>query len=85
VGMGCRGCYGPNEGVVDHGAKLLTGIASVLDAQTPEEVDAILDTLPDPAGYFYRFHLPDSLLRRRARSNGEKIIARVSEVAGERV
>lgn len=73
VGMGCRGCYGPNEGVLDHGAKLLTGIASVLDADTPEEVDAILDTLPDPAGYFYRFHLPDSLLRRKARKNGQRV------------
>jgi F420-non-reducing hydrogenase small subunit len=71
VGMGCRGCYGPNEGVVDHGAKILTGLASVLDAATEEEVEVILDTLPDPAGYFYRFHLPDSLLRRKAR-NGQK-------------
>lgn len=75
VGMGCRGCYGPNEGVLDHGAKLLTGIASALDANTHEEVNAILDTLPDPAGYFYRFHLPDSLLRRKARKNGKKITA----------
>lgn len=72
VGMGCRGCYGPNEGVVDHGAKILTGIASVLDADTAEEAEAILDTLPDPAGYFYRFHLPQSLLRRRALGNGQK-------------
>ena len=56
--MGCRGCYGPNDGVIDHGAKILTGIASALDANTQEEVEAILDTLPDPAGYFYRFHLP---------------------------
>lgn len=78
VGMGCRGCYGPNEGVLDHGAKILTGIASVLDANTPEEVEAILDTLPDPAGYFYRFHLPDSLLRRRARKNGEAVVAKES-------
>lgn len=86
VGVGCRGCYGPNEGVIDHGMKILTGIASVLDAQTPEEIDAILDTLPDPAGYFYRFHLPDSLLRRRARSSSEKIRAlAASEVAGEPV
>lgn len=75
VGMGCRGCYGPNEGVLDHGAKLLTGIASALDANTREEVNAILDTLPDPAGYFYRFHLPDSLLRRKARKNGQKVTA----------
>lgn len=72
VGMGCRGCYGPNEGVVDHGAKILTGIASVLDADTAEEAEAILDTLPDPAGYFYRFHLPQSLLRRKALGNGQK-------------
>lgn len=72
VGMGCRGCYGPNEGVLDHGAKILTGIASAIDAETAEEVEMILDTLPDPAGYFYRFHLPDSLLRRKARKNGKK-------------
>jgi F420-non-reducing hydrogenase small subunit len=72
VGMGCRGCYGPGEGVVDHGAKILTGIASVLDADTFEEAEAILDTLPDPAGYFYRFHLPGSLLRRTARKPGKK-------------
>ena len=75
VGMGCRGCYGPNTGVIDHGAKILTGIASVLDADTPEAVEAILDTLPDPAGYFYRFHLPDSLLRRKARKNGQPVAA----------
>jgi F420-non-reducing hydrogenase small subunit len=67
--------------VIDHGAKLLTGIASVLDAKTPEEVDAILDTLPDPAGYFYRFHLPDSLLRRSARKNGEKLVKSASDRA----
>ena len=71
VGMGCRGCYGPNDGVLDHGAKLLTGLASALDADTPEEVDEILNTLPDPAGYFYRFHLPGSLLRRTAIANGQ--------------
>lgn len=72
VGFGCRGCYGPNEGVLDHGARILSGIASVLDANTAEEVEAILDTLPDPAGYFYRFHLPGSLLRRRKRANGKR-------------
>jgi F420-non-reducing hydrogenase small subunit len=72
VGFGCRGCYGPNEGVLDHGARILSGIASVLDADTMEEAEAILDTLPDPAGYFYRFHLAGSLLRRRGRANGKR-------------
>lgn len=64
VNMGCRGCYGPNEGVIDGGAKLITALASVIDAKTPEEIDAVLDTLPDPAGYFYRFGLAHSMLQR---------------------
>jgi F420-non-reducing hydrogenase small subunit len=81
VGVGCRGCYGPNEGVIDHGAKILTGIASAIDANTAEEVEQILNTLPDPAGYFYRFHLPQSLLRRAARANGQKQTKSVSEPA----
>ncbi len=81
VDVGCRGCYGPNEGVIDHGAKILTGIASAIDANTEEEVEQILNTLPDPAGYFYRFHLPQSLLRRKARANGQKQPESVSEPA----
>lgn len=76
VNLGCRGCYGPAEGVKDHGAKLVAGIASALDADTVEETEKILDTLPDPAGYFYRFHLAQSLLRRKARTgNGVKAAA----------
>ena len=46
VNMGCRGCYGPNAGVTDGGAKLIGALASVVDAETPEEIDTILDTLP---------------------------------------
>ncbi len=74
VNMGCRGCYGPNEGVMDGGARLIGAIGSVLDAETPEEIDAILDTLPDPAGYFYRFSLAHSLMTRTrlAQENGHK-------------
>jgi F420-non-reducing hydrogenase small subunit len=76
VNMGCRGCYGPNEGVVDGGAKLISALASVLDAETPQEIDAILDTLPDPAGYFYRFSLAHSLLTRtRLEMEGEVPVA----------
>jgi hypothetical protein len=44
---------------------LISAIASVIDAETPEEIDAILDTLPDPAGYFYRFGLARSLMHRK--------------------
>jgi hypothetical protein len=35
----------------------------VIDAKEPEEIDRILDGIPDPAGQFYRFNLAGSLLR----------------------
>jgi F420-non-reducing hydrogenase small subunit len=65
--MACRGCYGPLPNVADQGAKILTAIASHIDSDDPKEVEAILDGIPDPAGYFYRFGLPLSLLHRRQR------------------
>lgn len=63
--MACRGCYGPLPNVSDQGAKILSAIASHIDSDDPAEVERILDSLPDPAGTFYRFGLPLSLLRRR--------------------
>jgi F420-non-reducing hydrogenase small subunit len=63
AGAQCIGCYGPAEGVVDYGARLMTALASVIDSQDPEEIERILDGLPDPAGQFYRFNLARSLLR----------------------
>jgi F420-non-reducing hydrogenase small subunit len=59
----CIGCYGPAAGVIDYGARLITAFASVIDAKEPEEIDRILDGIPDPVGQFYRFNLADSLLR----------------------
>ena len=64
VGMPCRGCYGAPEGVVDQGAKMLSTVASIVDAPTPEEIAEIAAAVPDPLGTFYRFGLPSSLLRR---------------------
>lgn len=60
--MPCRGCYGPPDGVVDQGAKLLSAIAALIDTDEPEELERILDTIVDPAGIFYRFGLPDSIM-----------------------
>jgi F420-non-reducing hydrogenase small subunit len=48
---------------MDYGARLMTAFASVIDSQDPAEIERILDTLPDPAGQFYRFSLAKSLLR----------------------
>ena len=71
AGAQCIGCYGPVEGVMDYGARLITAFASVIDANTPEEIDRILDGIPDPTGQVYRFNLPGSLLK-AARSAWEK-------------
>jgi len=66
-GMPCRGCYGPGPNVRDQGAKLLSAVASIVDSRDPEEIDRILDGIPDFMNYAYRFGLPASLLQRRFR------------------
>jgi F420-non-reducing hydrogenase small subunit len=65
VGAACIGCYGPAEGTLDYGARLMTAVASVIDSQDAAEIERILDGIPDPGGSFYRFSLPNSLLRGR--------------------
>jgi len=61
--MPCTGCYGPVEGVIDQGAHFLSALASVIDSNDPEEIQRIIDDIPDAAGTFYRYSLPDSLLK----------------------
>ncbi len=63
AGAQCIGCYGPAEGVVDYGARLISAYASVINSNDPEEIERILDGIPDPVGQFYRFNLAGSLLR----------------------
>jgi F420-non-reducing hydrogenase small subunit len=63
AGAQCIGCYGPAEGVLDYGARLITAYASVIDSNDPDEIEHILDGIPDPVGQFYRFNLAGSLLR----------------------
>ena len=62
--MPCTGCYGPVQGVIDQGAHFLSAVSSVIDSSNPEEIQKIIDDIRDPVGTFYRYSLPDSLLRR---------------------
>ena len=64
AGMPCTGCYGPVDGVIDQGAHFMNAIASVIDSNDPEEIAKIIADIRDPAGTFYRYSLPDSVLRR---------------------
>lgn len=66
----CRGCFGPLDGIVDQGAKALSMIASILGIEdeektTEEDSKKLIDTLADPAGTFYRYSLPVSILGRK--------------------
>jgi F420-non-reducing hydrogenase small subunit len=61
----CRGCYGPPPDVADPGAKMMSAIGTMVDANEPEEISEIIDQIVDPAGTFYRFSLPSSIIRRK--------------------
>ncbi len=64
-GVPCRGCYGPLDDVDDQGVKMLSALASSLDAKEEKEIDAILDGIVDPLRTFHRFSLAASMLRRK--------------------
>ena len=61
----CRGCYGPSPDVTDPGAKMMSAIATMIDSNDKDEIEKIIETIEDPAGTFYRFSLPSSMLRRK--------------------
>jgi F420-non-reducing hydrogenase small subunit len=63
--MPCTGCFGPTGRVRDYGAKILSGLSSLVASDDEAEVGRILLGIPDPVGTFYRYSLPTSLLRRR--------------------
>ena len=67
--MPCTGCYGPVEGEADQGARMVSAIASILGVEdekdlSDEYIEKLMEQIVDPAGTFYRYSLPNSLLRR---------------------
>jgi F420-non-reducing hydrogenase small subunit len=68
--MPCRGCMGPTDQVQDQGAKFLSALASILEANDEQGIDRLVESIDDPAGMFYRFSLPSSLLRRKIMEAG---------------
>lgn len=63
--MPCNGCFGPTSRTADHGAKLLSAVASLFAGDDEAEAERLASAVSDPAGTFYRYGLPASLLRRR--------------------
>ncbi|MCI0449869.1 MAG: oxidoreductase [Chlorobi bacterium] len=63
--MPCSGCFGPTSRVKDQGAKILSSICSNIEAKSEDEIDTLLNGIPDPVGTFYRYGLAASLLRKK--------------------
>ena len=63
--MPCSGCAGPVSHVRDHGAKIVSALASIAEPTDEEGITRAFAGIPDPIGTFYRYGLPASLLRRR--------------------
>lgn len=61
----CRGCYGPPADSPDPGAKMMSAIGTMIDSDDEEEIQKIVEQIDDPAGTFYRFSLPGSIIRRK--------------------
>lgn len=64
-GVGCRGCYGPPPGVIDQGAKAISALGSIIDANNEEETEKIISQIPDLLRSVNRFGIAGSLLRRK--------------------
>jgi F420-non-reducing hydrogenase small subunit len=60
--MPCTGCFGPVDRVRDFGGKALSAIASIVDSTDEQALAKIFAGVPDPAGSFYRYSVPASLL-----------------------
>jgi F420-non-reducing hydrogenase small subunit len=71
--MPCIGCYGPPDGVLDQGGKMIAALGSILDIGDIKNIDEkeifkrtneIIGSIPDLAGTFYKFSQPHSLLNK---------------------
>jgi len=63
--MPCRGCYGPPDGVLDQGAKLLSAVASLIASDDEAEIERIAAGIRDTFGLFCSFSVPSSMLSTR--------------------
>jgi len=65
INIPCRGCFGPVEGVEDSGAKFVSALAAIIDAEKEDDIRRVMNGIDDPVGYLYRFTMPASLLRKK--------------------
>jgi F420-non-reducing hydrogenase small subunit len=55
--MPCRGCFGPLETAGDQGARVMAFLASLLEPAPGEDLESLMDSVPDPVGLAYLYSL----------------------------
>jgi F420-non-reducing hydrogenase small subunit len=65
VNMPCTGCMGATSRILDFGAKSMSAMATLIEATEADDIEARLAAIVDPAGTFFRYSLPSSLLHRQ--------------------
>ena len=80
--MPCTGCMGPTSRVIDHGAKALSAIASLIEPRDRDQIAEIAEQVADPVGTFYRYSVPASLLHRKI--DREPVAAEQEPVGAEK-
>jgi F420-non-reducing hydrogenase small subunit len=63
--MPCTGCFGPTSRVHDQGLKVMSSLCANIAPKEEEDINKVLEGIPDPIGTFYRYGLAKSLLRRK--------------------
>ncbi len=68
--MPCRGCFGPPRKIADQGGSFVSVLSSIFGVEgeeklSEEEVEKLMNSVPDPLGTFYRFSMSDSILKRK--------------------
>ena len=71
--MPCTGCFGGTDRVKSQGAKMFSSLCSSIVAKEENEIDQVLDGIPDPIGTFYRYSLPRTLLRRKVNLKDDQV------------
>ncbi len=71
--MPCRGCYGPAGEGGDQGSKMVDLLGSLVDSDEEEKIHDTVDGVADPAGSFYRFSLPTSILGRSNKQESTRL------------
>ncbi len=69
AGMPCRGCFGPLDNTEDMGIKALLFVSALIDGKDEAGIRKKINSIPDPAGLFYRYTLAASILKGKITDN----------------